>query len=84
MHASRANICFAFVEQSIVLDHSERVVHVQSLKMRDLCTEIDQRLGQNVTVLRALCKQKHSSRHETRPHTVPDEVVRRVLPEDRE
>lgn len=84
MRASRPDICFAFIEQSIVVDHSERVVHVQGLKIRDLCTETDQWLAQTVAVLKALSKKKQSSKPETRPPTILDRVVRRVLPEERE
>ncbi|MCJ1296401.1 para-aminobenzoate synthase, (PABA) [Xylographa carneopallida] len=78
------DICFAFIEHSILIDHEQHTVHVQFLKMNELDYEASSRVRKTAGILEDLSKQSTKPILDIQPHTFPLEISRRTLPTELE
>jgi len=78
------NICFAFIERSILIDHKNHMVHVQCLQMNDFDHDTDRWLMKTTAILKGLSSFNGNSTCVMQPHTFSNVVTRRTLPTNSE
>ncbi|MCJ1283373.1 para-aminobenzoate synthase, (PABA) [Xylographa opegraphella] len=82
--SSGPDICFAFVECSILIDHKQQTVHVQVLQMEEHDHEADRWVTKTVNILENLSKQKPTPTPDIQSHTLSEAMRRRTLPMESE
>ena len=78
------NICFAFIERSILIDHKQHFVYVQCLQMGDLDQDTDHWLMKTTATLQGLSTSSDNSTFVVQPHTLPNIVTQTTFPTEPE
>ena len=78
----RPDICFAFVEQSILIDHKQHVVHIQCLQLDDKDFQVNDWVAATTATLETLSKNDNSSAFDTEPLALP--VIQTKPPKESE
>lgn len=77
-----ADICFAFIERSILVDHGNCMVYIQSLQTEETRCEISQWLNETLKLLSNLSEQEDSDAVSSRSYA--ECVLHQVLPKEAE
>lgn len=81
--AGRPDLCFAFVERSILIDHRHQVIHVQGLHYDDLDPSASKWVNDISSILESL-SQKGASASKIHPLSLSTHISHKMLPEESE
>ena len=74
-----ADICFAFVERSIVLDHKARTLSIQSLRPDDTSSKHNW-LSETFNLLESLASERSIETYDTVPSCIPNKSMECCIP----
>ena len=78
----RPDICFAFIEQSILIDHKQNMVYIQGLQLDGQDSKVNDWVAATTATLKTLSKHDNSSTFDTQPLVLP--VVQTIPPKESE
>ncbi|MCJ1315224.1 para-aminobenzoate synthase, (PABA) [Xylographa vitiligo] len=82
--SSGPDICFAFIEHSILIDHKQRTIHIQFLQMGEHDYEADSRVTKTANILENLSQENAKLAIDIQSHTFPKAMRQRTPPTESE